>query len=162
MGTLCDFRLCIFYRQIQLQDWIFSRLLRKPGLGFRKPTQGIMLLRIKKLDDRAVTPAYSKAGDAGLDLVATSLKKTDSYWEYGTGLAMEMPKGAVGLIFPRSSISNTSHSLRNSVGVIDSGYRGEIKVRMSSPSGLFYDIGDRICQLIVIEHPLLKIVEVDN
>ena len=121
-----------------------------------------MLLRIKKLDDRAVTPAYSKAGDAGLDLVATSLKKTDSYWEYGTGLAMEMPKGAVGLIFPRSSISNTSHLLRNSVGVIDSGYRGEIKVRMSSPSGLFYGIGDRICQLIVMEYPFLQIIEAEE
>jgi dUTP pyrophosphatase len=125
-----------------------------------------MLLRIKKLDKRAAIPAYSKAGDAGLDLVATSITKTDSYWEYGTGLAMEIPQGAVGLLFPRSSISNTPHSLRNSVGVIDSGYRGEVKVRMSLPigpsKGESYKVGDRICQLIVMEYPFLQIIEAEE
>ena len=53
--------------------------------------------------------------------------RTGQYYEYGTGLGLEIPEGYVALLFPRSSISNTDHYLRNSVGVIDSGYRGEIK-----------------------------------
>ena len=68
-----------------------------------------------------------------MDLIATTVTHLSSFYEYGTGIAMQVPKGYVGLLFPRSSISNTGHYLRNSVGVIDSGYRGEIKIRMSIP-----------------------------
>lgn len=121
-----------------------------------------MFLKFKKLDEAAVIPSRAHRSDAGLDLVATSLAKTDDYWEYGTGLAMSIPSGMVGLLFPRSSISKTSHSLRNSVGVIDSGYRGEIKLRMSVPSGKLYEIGDKIGQLIILEMPILEIEEVDE
>jgi len=121
-----------------------------------------MYLKFKKLMKEAVVPDYAKPGDAGLDLIATSLDKS-SYWEYGTGLAVQIPKGFVGLLFPRSSISNTAHQLRNSVGVIDSGYRGEIKVRMSPDHGESqYTIGNKIAQLIVMETPLLKVIEVDH
>ena len=103
-------------------------------------------------------------------MVATSLTKNKSYWEYGTGLAVEIPSHMVGLIFPRSSISNTCHFLLNSVGVIDSGYRGEIKLRLSKPSVSekkdqdenVYSVGDRVGQLVTIECPFLKIVEVDS
>jgi dUTP pyrophosphatase len=86
-----------------------------------------MKVRIKKLDEKAVIPQYAKDGDAGLDLVATS-KIYDKYGNvsYGVGLAIEIPKGYVGLLFPRSSICKNDLSLTNSVGVIDSGYRGEI------------------------------------
>jgi len=121
-----------------------------------------MFLKFKKLDEAAVIPSRAHESDAGLDLVATSLAKTDDYWEYGTGLAMSIPSGMVGLLFPRSSISKTSHSLRNSVGVIDSGYRGEIKLRMSVPSGKLYEVGDKIGQLIILEMPILEIEEVDE
>jgi len=121
-----------------------------------------MFLKFKKLDEAAVIPSRAHESDAGLDLVATSLAKTDDYWEYGTGLAMSIPNGMVGLLFPRSSISKTSHSLRNSVGVIDSGYRGEIKLRMSVPSGKLYEVGDKIGQLIILEMPMLEIEEVDE
>lgn len=124
-----------------------------------------MFLKFKKLDEAAVIPSRAHESDAGLDLVATSLAKTDDYWEYGTGLAMSIPSGMVGLLFPRSSISKTSHSLRNSVGVIDSGYRGEIKLRMSVPipfSGKLYEVGDKIGQLIILEMPMLEIEEVDE
>ena len=120
-----------------------------------------MHLKFKKLKNNASIPAYSLAGDAGLDLTATTLDKTsESYWEYGTGLSVEIPEGCVGLLFPRSSISNTKHFLRNSVGVIDSGYRGEIKLRMSpADSSSGYRVGDRVGQLIVFEIPRMKIVE---
>lgn len=126
-----------------------------------------MYLQFKKLNENAAVPDYAHHGDAGLDLVATSINKTDLYWEYGTGLAVEMPKAFVGLLFPRSSISKTSHCLKNSVGVIDSGYRGEIKVRMSVPSrfedeNLQYSVGDKVAQLIIFEVPKLKVVEAEK
>ena len=89
-----------------------------------------MLVNIKKLVPEAVLPLYAKVGDAGMDLVATSVDHSNEYYiEYGTGLAVEIPEGYVGLIFPRSSNSKKDLQLCNSVGVIDSGYRGEIKLR---------------------------------
>jgi dUTP pyrophosphatase len=86
-----------------------------------------MVVKIKKLVENAVIPAYSKKGDAGLDLTAVS-KTIDenSNIVYGTGLAVEIPEGFVGLLFPRSSNSKTDLYLTNHVGVVDSGYRGEI------------------------------------
>lgn len=123
-----------------------------------------MNLRIKKLSEKAVLPKYAKEGDAGMDLVATSLIRTHKYFEYGTGLSIEIEKGYVGFIFPRSSISNTDHSLRNSVGVIDSGYRGELKLRMSIPelSSRGYALGDKVGQLIIMKLPWVDIEEVED
>lgn len=89
-----------------------------------------MLVNIKKLVPEAVIPTYAKEGDAGMDLIATSVDHSNEHYiEYGTGLAVEIPEGYVGLIFPRSSNSKKDLQLCNSVGVIDSGYRGEIKLR---------------------------------
>ena len=123
-----------------------------------------MELKFKKLKDCAVVPSYAKKGDAGMDLVATSVTYSDLYIEYGTDLAMEMPHGYVGLIFPRSSISKTDHYLRNSVGVIDCGYRGEIKIRMSIPAlGMKqYNKGDKIAQLLIMQIPWVDIIEVSE
>ena len=80
---------------------------------------------------------------------------------YGTGLAMEIPKGYVGLIFPRSSISKTSHSLRNAVGVIDSGYRGEIifKFSINTHNSPVYEVGERIGQMIIMPYPQVEFEE---
>jgi dUTP pyrophosphatase len=121
-------------------------------------------VKFKKVSDRAEMPFYAKKGDAGMDLVATTLMRTGKYFEYGTDLAMEIPQGYVGLLFPRSSISKTDHSLRNSVGVIDSGYRGEIKLRMSIPNlgEREYNIGDKVGQLIIIKLPWVEIEEVEE
>tara|TARA_R110000824_G_scaffold23943_1_gene84788 strand:- start:32 stop:448 length:417 start_codon:yes stop_codon:yes gene_type:complete len=122
-----------------------------------------MYLQFKKLKEEALVPDYANQGDAGLDLTAISLKMEDGYWEYGTGLSIEIPKGFVGLLFPRSSISKKDQFLRNSVGVIDSGYRGEVKLRMSVPAiGESYGIGEKIGQLIILEIPMLKVIEVDE
>ena len=85
-----------------------------------------MKVNILKLVKEAVIPQYSTEGAAGMDLVATSREiatSTDGslrYIEYGTGIAMEIPKGFAGLVFPRSSISKTGYSLANSIGLIDS------------------------------------------
>lgn len=100
-----------------------------------------MEVKIKKLCETAVIPSYAKPGDAGMDLVATS-RVFDKYGnvEYGTGLAMEIPEGYVGLIFARSSIFKQDLSLANAVGVIDSGYRGEIKFKFK-PTLSYMDFG---------------------
>ena len=124
-----------------------------------------MKVRIKKMHEAGVIPAYAKPGDAGLDLVAVSETWNDdnSMVTYGTGLAVEIPEGYVGLLFPRSSISKTNLELSNSVGVIDSGYRGEImfKFRYNS-EGMVYDVGDRVGQLIILPYPSIEFEEVEE
>lgn len=127
-----------------------------------------MKVNIKKLNPEAVIPKYAKAGDAGMDLVAISKTLTEvgedyGYLEYGTGLAFEIPEGYVGLVFPRSSISKTGAILSNSVGVIDSGYRGEVTARFKQiPGSLEYNKGDRIAQLIIIPYPEIEFNEVEE
>lgn len=86
-------------------------------------------INFKKLVPEAVKPTKAHDNDAGFDMVAISKKVTEQYTQYGTGIAMEIPDGMVGLIFPRSSITKKDLMLKNSVGVIDSGYRGEISFR---------------------------------
>jgi len=126
-----------------------------------------MNIKIKKLLKNTITPTYSKQGDAGMDLTAISKNvintDTHSYIEYGTGLAFEIPKGYVGLIFPRSSISNTGMIQTNSVSVIDSGYRGEVTCRFKwIPGTTDYNVGDRIGQLIIIPYPQVEFEEVEE
>ena len=89
-----------------------------------------MKVKIKRLHPDAVIPAYAKPGDAGMDLTAVSMK-IDEYGNicYGTGLAFEIPEGYVGLVFPRSSNHKKGVILTNCVGVIDSGYRGEVSFK---------------------------------
>lgn len=81
-----------------------------------------MKIKIKKLNDKAVIPTYAHATDAGLDLTATSIKHDfeKDVFIYGTGLAVEIPEGYVGLLFPRSSNRNTEAYMTNHVGVVDS------------------------------------------
>lgn len=87
-------------------------------------------VKIKKLHKDAVVPTYSKIGDAGMDLTAVDYYfDIDGNVVYHTGLALEIPEGYVGFIFPRSSISKADLSLTNAVGVIDSGYRGEVTMK---------------------------------
>ena len=85
-------------------------------------------VKIKKLVPEAVIPAYAKDGDMGMDVTATSVeydKKLDCF-VYHTGLAFELPKGYGMLIFPRSSNRKTNCYMANHVGILDSGYRGEL------------------------------------
>ena len=128
-----------------------------------------MQVKIKKLHPNAVVPSYAKWGDAGMDMYAATKGKADKYGNmvYHTGIAMEIPDGHVGLIYPRSSVSKTPHSLRNHVGVVDSGYRGEIIfkfgwVESSSYESKVYDAGDRIGQIIIMPYPKVEFIEVDE
>ena len=142
-------------------------------------------VKIKKLNENAVIPTYSKYGDAGMDLVATSkYYDDDGNIVYGTGLAFEIPKGYVGLIFPRSSNAKQQLLLSNSVGVIDSGYRGEVMLKFKSSASSFslktliklifnsdakitvinnftisYYVGERVGQMIILPYPQIKLEE---
>ncbi len=128
-------------------------------------------VKVKRLHPKAVIPKYAKDGDAGMDLVATEIISNTTFdVTYGTGIAMEIPKGYVGLVFPRSSIRKTDLSLTNCVGVIDSGYRGEIQATFKKVFGkndvrldeLDYKVGDRIAQIMIIPYPSVTFVEVDE
>lgn len=124
-----------------------------------------MNIRIKKLNKNAVIPSYSKVGDAGLDLTAISEEwnEDNSIVTYGTGLAVEIPEGYVGLIYPRSSIYKTTLHLANNVGIIDSNYRGELLLKFRYlEEGIVYDIGDRIGQLIIIPYPQIEFEEAEE
>lgn len=127
-----------------------------------------MKVKIKKLDPKAVVPKYAKYGDAGLDLTSISRSFDDkNNVIYKTGLAIEIPFGYVGLIFPRSSIANKNQLLTNSVGVIDSGYRGEItfKFKCIQNATQFckpYEVGERVGQLIILPYPSIEFEEVEE
>jgi dUTP pyrophosphatase len=123
-----------------------------------------MKVRVKKLDERAVIPEYSKPGDAGMDLTAISVEDTSKYIEYDTKLVFEIPEGYVGLLFPRSSISKRDLILANSVGVVDSSYRGSIKFRFKKTEDnvMFcdrYKAMERVGQIMIISYPKIEIVE---
>lgn len=123
-------------------------------------------VKIKKLTPNAVIPSYSKEGDAGMDLTITSIISNTTFEvTYGFGVAMEIPNGHVGLVFPRSSVRNFDLLLTNSVGVIDSGYRGEIQATFKKTNGLDslkYNIGERGAQIIIIPYPKINFIDSDN
>jgi dUTP pyrophosphatase len=122
-------------------------------------------VKIKKLHKDATIPTYSKDGDAGMDLTITELISDTTFnVTYGFGIAMEIPMGYVGLVFPRSSVRNMDLILSNSVGVIDSGYRGEIQATFKKTQSLSmgYKVGERGAQIIIIPYPKIKFTEVNE
>lgn len=131
-----------------------------------------MKIRIKKIkkDVKTDIPKYAKNGDAGLDLVATSIYNQEGNMiTYGTNLAIEIPEGYEGQVRPRSSIKNYDLRLVNSPGTIDSGYRGEILVTFKIEQPLIsgyvskvYTVGERIAQLLIKESPHIELIEVDE
>lgn len=123
-----------------------------------------VMVKVKKLDPNAVVPSYSKLGDAGMDLTITrEIENTSFSVSYGFGIAMEIPTGYVGLVFPRSSVRNQDLILSNCVGVIDSGYRGEIQATFKKTNGLDsfkYKVGERGAQIIILPYPEVFMTEV--
>jgi dUTP pyrophosphatase len=122
-----------------------------------------MKVKIKRLHPNAVVPKYSKPGDAGLDLTITSIKENGPRSvTYGFGVAVEIPEGHLGFIVPRSSIRNTEVFLSNSVGVIDSQYRGELQATFNKTHGndsIKYYVGDRAAQIIILPYPQIEFEE---
>lgn len=143
----------------------------------------IRFIGYKKLVPEAQAPYQKYKTDAGYDLSAVSITKTDDYIEYGTGIAVEIPTHMVGLVFPRSSVTGKDLLLKNCVGVIDSQYRGEIRCRFYETKefldyvqlDLFngtsqhihqprlkrnvYEIGERVCQIIFLTLPEISLRE---
>jgi dUTP pyrophosphatase len=112
-------------------------------------------LRTAKLKDNAVLPTRAHEGDAGLDLYACEAAHIGpgERWGVGTGIAVEIPPGHAGLILPRSGLAR-EHGIGvvNSPGLIDCGYRGEVRVLLlnTDPAETFrVEPGDRIAQLLV-------------
>ena len=122
-----------------------------------------MKIKIKRLHPNAVLPKYAKAGDAGMDLTAVSLELINTdYIKYNFGLSFEIPDGFVGFIFPRSSCYKQDQILSNCVGVVDSGYRGEVSAVMIGTTDKSYKVGDRVAQLIVMPIPYVQFDEVNE
>ena len=139
-----------------------------PPFGYYHPYLSPLIVKFKKLDPRAAAPIRATDGSAGWDLTAVgsvSFNLDKDIITYGTGLAVEIPKGYVGLLFPRSSIDGRSLMLTNSVGIIDSDYRGEILMkykRRYHEDAKYYAVGDRVGQLIIIPYPQVIFVESDT
>jgi dUTP pyrophosphatase len=134
-----------------------------------------MKINIKKLKPEAIIPTYAINGDGAMDLTATSKTKDEKgNVVYGTGLAMEIPVGYVGLIFPRSSVSKLTLNLANSVGVIDAAYRGEIICKFKPtlayiPSNVVipvtggeYEVGERVAQIMIMPRPEIEFNEIED
>lgn len=126
-------------------------------------------IKIKKLNPTAIIPTYAKHGDGGIDLTITSIiSETTTDVSYGFGIALEIPNGYVGLVFPRSSIRKYDLVLTNCVGVIDSGYRGELQATFKKTNWLKgnssekYNVGDKGAQIIIIPYPQVRFIEVNE
>jgi len=127
-----------------------------------------MELPVAKLKAEAVLPSRAHEGDAGLDLHAceTAHIGPGERWSVGTGIAVEIPAGHAGLVLPRSGLAKRHGiSLVNSPGLIDSGYRGEIRVLLlnTDPAEVFrVEPGDRIAQLVITPIALAEPVEAET
>jgi dUTP pyrophosphatase len=152
-------------------DNLLKKLNQEINVNNTQSSNFLINVKIKKLHDNAVIPTYAKPGDAGMDLVATSIISNTTFdITYGLGVALEIPEGFVGLIFPRSSIRKTDLSLTNCVGVVDSGYRGELQATFKKVYGkndirideMDYKVGDRVAQIMIIPYPRVNFVESTN
>ena len=100
--------------------------------------------------------------------IGSRIDTENNFIEYFTGIALEVPEGYVGLLFPRSSTSKTDLRLANCVGVVDSGYRGEISFRYKFAKDSYFanlkrfQDGDRIGQLVIMPYPQIEMEESDN
>lgn len=123
---------------------------------------------LKKLTGTAVVPKYAYAGDAGVDLCATERYVLQPFERVlvSTGIAIELPEGYAGFVLPRSGLA-VKHgiSIVNAPGLIDSNYRGELKVclvNLDAQNSFVVEAGDRIAQLVVMPHPVVTFCEVDE
>lgn len=126
-----------------------------------------MEIRFKKLSETAVAPFQGSKFAAGFDLTVDDLEFSDDQIKYNSNIAVEIPEGYVGLLFPRSSVYKHHILLTNSVGVIDSDYRGPIKAVFQREEAIRYKIsgyrvGERFAQLIVVQNPSVKYIESDT
>lgn len=124
-------------------------------------------IRVRKLVDNAVVPHFAHVTDAGADLISVEdvVIPAGGHKMVGTGIAIEIPLGRVGLVHPRSGLA-AKHGITvlNTPGTIDSGYRGEVKVILYNSTKEDYEVavGDRIAQLVIQEHDYPLFIEVED
>ena len=130
-----------------------------------------MSLRFKRLSEAALPPAQAHPGDAGYDLFACEAVAIEPgrRASVGTGVAVAIPDGCAGLVLPRSGLAaRHGITLPNAPGLIDSGYRGEVRVLLlnTDPDRAFdVAVGDRIAQLLIVRFespPLEEAAELDE
>lgn len=122
-------------------------------------------VKIRKVHPDAVIPFRAHATDAGMDVIAISMEMTEDYVEYDTGLQFQLPEGYAMLIFPRSSNSKKDLLLCNSVGILDAGYTGNLKLRFKLMTEGYtekiYNPGDKIGQIMIIPYPEINFIETE-
>ncbi|MXY10083.1 MAG: dUTP diphosphatase [Acidimicrobiaceae bacterium] len=136
------------------------------GLRYSRPVLDVPVLR---LDPDLPLPAYARPGDAGIDLMArvsTVIQPGGGRALVPTGVAVSLPEGCAGFVLPRSGLA-LKHGVTclNTPGLIDSGYRGELKVILVNTDPLqpfTLERGERIAQLVVMAVPQVRLVEVDS
>jgi dUTP pyrophosphatase len=125
-----------------------------------------MSLRVVRLHERATLPTRAHPGDAGLDLHALdpAALEPGERTSIPTGIAVEIPPGQAGLVLPRSGLAaRHGISVVNAPGLIDSGYRGELRVLLLNTDRVNrFELaaGDRIAQLVLVEVALEEPLEV--
>lgn len=128
-----------------------------------------MQVKLIKSSDKAITPTKAHSTDAGFDLTAAE-KYYDEFGNivYNTCIRLEIPNGYFGALFPRGSITKKALLLGNSVGVVDSDYRGDIIFKYKpapyypnrgEDEAFDYEVGDRVGQLIILPYPEIEFVE---
>jgi len=127
-----------------------------------------MTLQVTRLVPGAVLPTRAYAGDGGLDLYASHAARIGAgeRASIGTGIAVAIPPGHAGLVLPRSGLAlRHGIALVNAPGLIDAGYRGEVRVLLLNTdreSAFEVAAGDRIAQLLVVAFESLAVEEVDS
>ena len=127
-----------------------------------------VVIPIKRLTDNAAIPAYAYKGDAGMDMRATESVTLQPFERtmVPTVVAIALPEGYAGFVLPRSGLAiKHGISIVNAPGLIDSNYRGELKVVMvnTDPHDAFtIEVGDRIAQLVIMPVPTVSFVESDT
>jgi dUTP diphosphatase len=125
-------------------------------------------LRFTRLSAAAIPPTRAHPGDAGFDLHAAEVVSlpAGARGSVGTGIALEIPEGWAGLVLPRSGLAHRHGiTLTNSPGLIDAGYRGEVRVLLHNTDpevGFEVAPGDRIAQLMLVRHSVPELDEVES
>ena len=127
-----------------------------------------IILPIKRLDESVQLPAYAYQGDAGLDLRSSEDVSLAPFERrlVSTGLAIAIPEGYAGFVQPRSGLAlREGLSMANTPGLIDSHYRGELKVcaiNLDSEKTIHIERGERIAQLVIQKVPAVTLSEVEE
>jgi dUTP pyrophosphatase len=131
-------------------------------------TEYNVALPIKRLDPSVELPSYAYEGDAGLDLRSNEDVTLAPFERrlVGTGLAIAIPEGYAGFVQPRSGLAlREGLSMANTPGLIDSHYRGELKVcaiNLDPSKSIHIQRGERIAQLVIQQVPVVRLQEVDK